>query len=347
MINRALARSIVFQELFSYYHSDCQNIKEAEEALGENLTSTHDLYYFLIAIVPALTDTYRELVERNKKRFYQREEDSNPNTRLLDNELVAKIENSDTLSSVLREHGLNWHNNDSLLKNLLSEILASPTYVAYAAEAEVGLPEDVQFWVEVLQKVTFKNPILDDYLSDCSIYWSNPSSVVEKVEIEDLPGIDELDEMMDELRKSDSYQAVRLANSAVEIQKDFTLKTLRKAKRVKTFDTALMPMFKDEEDEQFTYQLLRSTIIHGEEYRRLIDEVLKNWESERLADSDLLLLQQGIAELLTFPGIKAPVTINEYIELAKIYSTGKSASFINGLLDAILQLLRERYNLDK
>lgn len=341
MINRVLARSCVFQELFAYYHSDPHSLDNTEYALSEALSSIQNLYYFLLDLVPALTHLHKEQLEKNRTRFLLREEDINPNMRLANNRLAVALEENDTIQDALREEGLDWRDNDNLLKALLEEILSSSLYKNYAESSEDSFSTDAKFWADALQKMAFKNRLLDDYLSDLSIYWSDPTTVLEKVEIEELPSIEKLDEMMDELRQLESYQTVRMTNSPVEVQKDFVVKTLRKARKTEDIASVLIPMFKDQEDKDFTYQLLRSTIVHSDQYQKLIEDALQNWESERLADADMLLLQMGLAELLTFPSITAAVTLNEYIELAKTFSTAKSGSFINGLLDSILQKLRE------
>lgn len=347
MINRVLARSSVFQELFAYYHSDSQTIEKAVKSLTNTFESIHNLYFFLIDIIPALTDLHEEQIERNKKRAYLREEYANPNLRLVNNRFTQKIRESEILADTLRKENLFWRDNDPLLRSLLDEILASSFYSNYLKNEEDSFDVDLRFWIDVLQKLTFRNRKLDDYLSDLSIYWIDSTKVLEKFEVEEISNIETLDEKTDALRQSEGYQTIRMSNSAVEIQKDFVLKTLRKATGEGDFSEELMPMFKDNEDEDFAYQLLRSSIIHQVQYREIIEEVLKNWDSERLADTDIILLQMGIAEFFGFPSISAVVTINEYIELAKTYSTVKSGSFVNGLLDTILNNLRSQGAIEK
>lgn len=347
MINRVLARSSVFQELFAYYHSESHSVEEAEDSLSEALSSIQLLYYFLLDLIPALTQLHKEQIEKNKTRFILREEDLNPNLRLAENNLSSAIDECSTITEALRNTKLSWRDNDALLKVLLEEILDSNLYENYRDSKEESFALDAKFWAEALQKLTFKNRLFDDYLSDLSIYWNDPTAVLEKVEIEEIPSVDKLDEMMDDLRLEDSYQTVRMSNSPVEVQKDFVIKTLRKARKVDDIASVLIPMFKDKEDEDFTYQLLRSSIVHSEQYLELIDEALQNWDSERLADSDIILLQMGLAELFTFPSVTAAVTLNEYIELGKTFSTSKSGSFINGLLDSILQKLRDEGKIRK
>ncbi len=347
MINRTLARSSVFQQLYAYYHSDETHLERAEEALDLCLDSIQASYYFLLDIIPSLTDVQHELLQRKKTRFYNTEAEIAHHEHLVQNRLAEIIRSCDFLQDKLSDIDASWRDNDPLLKNLLSEITKSEVYQTYVERQTTDINIDVKFWIDILQKIVFKHAQVDEFLSDISIYWDNPCNVVEKVEIEELPNIDNLDEAMDELRNSPTYQSTGLSSSAIEVQKDFVLKTLRRIAKTENMHNVLMPQFKDEEDKDFPKLLLRSAIVHCDQYRDLIADALQNWESERLADADTIILQQGIAELLTFPTISASVTLNEYIDLAKVYSTTKSGSFVNGLLDAILKKLREENKTDK
>ena len=119
------------------------------------------------------------------------------------------------------------------------------------------------------------------------------------------------------------------------------IKTIKRFEEAHGSRQELLPMFKDEEDRDFAIQLFRKTLLYGEEYRERIDRHLRNWESERVANMDLYIMQMALAELLHFPNIPVNVTLNEYIDAAKAYSTPKSGTFINGILDSIVQELAQ------
>lgn len=127
-------------------------------------------------------------------------------------------------------------------------------------------------------------------------------------------------------------------NDDIEIVESFVLKTIKK---LSEDDQTLLPMFKDEDDSLFAVKLLRESMFNAKEYRELIGKYAKNWESERIAFMDLIIMQIAIAEIMTFPSIPVSVTLNEYINIAKSYSTAKSPSFINGILDAVVAELKE------
>lgn len=347
MINRTLARIRVFQELFAFFHSCTKTVEETEAELRRALLTSHNLYLYLLDLVPTLTALHVELLDKRRKKLIKNDEDTNPNMRLADNRLAALLDNCDELSQSLLDANLSWRRNDALLKTLLDEILASELYKSYIANPNDSLDTDVDFWASALQRLVFKNPALDDYLEDSSIYWDNPYGVIEKIELEEMPDLDFLEKTVQELHGTQCYSAVRLPETPVEIQKDFALKTLRRVKRSKTVEELIMPLFKDREDEDFAFELLRSTINHADQFLEQINTALKNWESERLTDTDTIILQMGLAEMLTFPNIPATVTINEYIELAKNFSTAKSGSFVNGILDTLLKQFRKEERITK
>ena len=136
-------------------------------------------------------------------------------------------------------------------------------------------------------------------------------------------------------------------NDDIDIIQSFVLKTIKKFDEKNGKDQELLPMFRDDEDLQFAIKLLRESMFNVKEYRDIITKYAKNWESERIAFMDLIIMQAAIAELISFPSIPINVTLNEYIDIAKAYSTEKSASFINGILDPIVSMLRKEKKIMK
>lgn len=341
MINRTLIRIRVLQELFAYYHNPGKQLAEAEAQLNTSNERTHDLYLHLLTLIPTLTRFHQARLERRRNKLLRTEEDINPNMRLANNRLAQAMEASTTLQEFIRERGLIWSDDDRLLSTLLDEILASDLYREYVTSAPDTFAADAKFWVQAFAGYTFRNEELDEYLEGLSLYWDNPLGVTEKIEVEDKVDIEEVDEVVAGLKGTEYYHAVRLASSPVEIEKEFALKSMRKAKPDTSFDEVIIPAYKDEEDTHLAAELLRTTIVHEEEYREIINKNLRNWDMDRVTDVDMIILQMALAELLSFPTIPTTVTLNEYIELAKIYSTAESGVFVNGLLDSALHQLRD------
>ncbi len=347
MINRTLIRIRVLQELFAYYHNPGKQLAEAEAQLAISNERTHDLYLYLLTLIPALTRLHRARLERRRNKLLRTAEDLNPNMRLACNRLAEAIDSSSLLREFVRVRGLVWTDEEMLLTTLLDEILESDLYQEYCATAPDTFTADAKFWVQAFAGYTLKNAELDDYLESVSLYWDNPLAVTEKIEVEDKIDIEEVDRVVAELEGTEYYHAVRLITSPVEIEKEFVLKSMRKAKPEIPFDEVIIPAYKDEEDTTLAVELLRATIIHGAEYKEIITRNLKNWDMDRVTSVDMIILQMALAELLSFPSIPTMVTLNEYIELAKIYSTAESGVFVNGVLDSALHALRRENRIMK
>lgn len=347
MINRTLIRIRVLQELFSYYHTEGKKLQQAEVQLTLSIGKTHDLYLYLIDLIPTLTRLHAERLERRKNKFFKSKEEASPNMRLVNNRLAAHISASEEIAKHIQEKGNIWSTDTRLLGLLLDEIESSELYRSYCQNEEDNFQTDVRFWISALNTYTFKNSLLDEFLESTSIYWDSPYATVEKIEVEEKPDIETVEEVVHSLLKSEGYKANRLSTSAVEIEKEFAVKTLRKASEDTPLDETLLPLFKDEEDATLPLALMRATVLHAEELKGIIDANLHNWEMDRVTDVDMIILQMALAELLTFSNIPATVTLNEYIELAKIYSTSDSGKFVNGVLDSALKQLKKEGRVTK
>jgi len=200
-----------------------------------------------------------------------------------------------------------WDAYESFIKNLLDTILASDTYREYAEIVSPTYEDDRTFWRKAFKQFIYTNEELDDLLEDECIYW----------------------------------------NDDVEIVQTFVLKTIKKFSEGKGANQPLLPMFKDEEDREYALKLLHDTILNEKKYRELIDKHTDKWDFERIAFMDLIIMQVALSEIFTFESIPTSVSLNEYIEIAKSYSTPKSGTFINGILDAIVQEIKEENRIFK
>ena len=258
--------------------------------------------------------------------------------------MAAKLAASEKLNTWYEGFSLRWEEDEALLRHLLRRIEASDIYANYLKATEVGFDEDRAFWVDVFTQIITTDEILAEWLEQHSIYWQDDLREVEKAEVEDRPATEDeaLQTALNEAREAGAYQSARLENGPVEVVKDFVEKTLRKSEEDTAIDDDIRPAFKDEDDERFARLLFRQTLLKYNDQMKLIEPVLSaGWSSERLADIDALLLNLAVTEFLYFPLIPIQITINEYVELAKHYSTNHSASFVNGVLDALARKLKE------
>lgn len=340
MINRLLIRTRVMQTAYAHLHRGSYSMLEAEADLVECLASTYDLYLYLLNLPLLLSRKLEQKQAIRKAKFLATKEDLSPNTRLVNNLLSRQIESSDTLKEWYRTCPYDHGAEDELSAQLLQLIEASPLYRDYL-QAPVSYATDQRFWIDALKTIVFPSQELATYLENLSVYWANDLQHTERIICEDTPEIDTADLLTEEAIKSGNYSHHRLESGIVEVVKDFVEKTLKRASEHEDFDLYLMPMYKDEDDAKFATHLLRHLLKDQTKLSEILQgHISANWDKERLADLDLLILQMAVAELLYFPNIPSRVTINEYIEIAKDYSTPKSGYFINGVLHSTTEALK-------
>lgn len=301
MINRVLIRIKVLQIVFAYYQNGSDDLKMAENELFLSLRRSYDLYYYFLLLIVEVTRLHERQLDTRKHKYLPTSDELNPNMRLVNNRLARQIEANGKLQAYVKEHGVSWVNETDFVKRVLELILNSELYAEYKDSEDDSYETDREFWRAVFRKLICRNEELENALEDISIYW----------------------------------------NDDIEIIQTFVIKTIKRFEEAHGSRQKLLPMFKDEEDRDFAIQLFRKTLLYGEEYRERIDRHLRNWESERVANMDLYIMQMALAELLHFPNIPVNVTLNEYIDAAKAYSTPKSGTFINGILDSIVQELAQ------
>jgi N utilization substance protein B len=295
MINRNLIRIRIVQIVYSWYQNSNNNLKNAEKELLQGFQKSYDLYFYLLLLMVKITDLYEERVEMKKNKFLPTEEDLNPNTHLIENKFIKQLRANKTLNKYLSERPMSWDENETFVKNLLDKILSSDEYKDYTANASPTYADDKDFWRKIFKQYIYLNDELDDILEDESIFW----------------------------------------NDDVETVETFVLKTIKQFSEQNGDNQPLLPMFKDEEDKQFALKLLNETILNEKKYRQLIEKHTQKWDFDRIAFMDMIIMQVAIAELYTCESIPTSVTLNEFIDIAKSYSTPKSGTFVNGILDAI------------
>ncbi len=301
MINRNLIRIRVVQLVYSWYQGTNKDLRKAEKELPFGLQKSYDLYYYMFLLMIEVTKMYDSRVETKRNKFLPTNEYINPNTQMLRNKFILQLENNDQLSSYINERPMSWSENETFVKNLLETILSSDTYLHYSQIDNPTYDEDREFWRKIFKQYIYGNEELDSRLEDECIYW----------------------------------------NDDVEIVQSFVLKTIKKFSAELGAKQPLLPMFKDEEDKKFALKLLHETVLSEKKFRELIENHTDKWDFERIALMDLVIMQIALAEIFSFDSIPISVSLNEYIEISKSYSTPKSGTFINGILNAIVQYIKK------
>lgn len=224
-----------------------------------------------------------------------------PSTKFVDNKFALQLEENNMLCEFIEDKKLNWEDNIEFIRKMCQQIEQSETYKEYIATPTSDYEADRELWRKLYRQLIQENEDLDSILEEKSLYWNDDKEIVDT----------------------------------------FVLKTIKRFDSEKKDKQELLPEFKDMEDKEFAQKLFRSTILNADQYQRLMSESTRNWDFSRLAYMDVVIMQIAIAEMLNFPAIPVSVTINEYVELAKLYSTPRSGGYINGMLDAIARNLVE------
>ncbi len=307
MISRRIIRTKVLQVLYAYYSSDEKSINNTEKELFFCIQKAYDLYHYLFSIVIDIADYAESRIEIKRNKHQPTYEDLHPNTKFVSNQVIQQLRENRQLRTYLETKKMSWQDHPELIKELYLLMIESDHYKAYMADKTRSFLDDRKFIERLFNKTILVSEDLYNVLEELSIYW----------------------------------------NDDVDFVISMIVKTLKRFNELSDAEQRLMPMFKDQEDKDFTKDLIRKTIINHDELRELIKEHSRNWDVERIAFMDILIMQLAITEFLYFPTIPTKVSLNEYIELSKFYSTEKSRNFINGILDKTLKDLKKTEKINK
>lgn len=307
MISRRTIRIKVLQILYAYYSSSDKSISGAEKELNFSLGKSYDLYYYLMALLLEIADFAQRKIDANLSKLVPSFEDLHPNTRFVDNRIIQLLRKNRRLQAYLNQSKLSWVNHPELIRELYAFLTESEFFREYLNSTPHSFWDERKFVEKVFQNIILVSEDLHIVLEEESIYWNDDIDLVVAMILKTLKNFDE---------NSDENQP-------------------------------LLPKYKDAEDEEFSRDLFRKSIINHDELRDLINLHSSNWDLERIAFMDILIMQLALTEFLYFPSIPTKVTLNEYIELSKYYSTDKSRNFINGILDKSLKELKTDHRVIK
>lgn len=307
MINRTLIRLKTIQLMYAYYQNEGKPIDTAEKELLFSLSKAYDLYNHMLMLIVSVSRYALKQVERQEELNRVAHIDEPVSHRFVDNQFAIQLEQNKQLGEFLENSKRTWDEEAAYVKNLYEDIVASDIYKEYMALESVTYADDRELWRKLYKNIVMKDERIDDVIEDQSLYWNDDREIVDT----------------------------------------FVLKTIKRFEEKSGADQELVPEYKDIEDRDFATRLFRRCIMNDEYYRSLISRCIKNWEFNRLAYMDIIIMQTAVAEMLSFPQIPVSVTINEYVEIAKFYSTPKSPSYVNGIIDAVAKMLKKEGKLMK
>ena len=307
MINRVLIRLKIVQIIYAYYKNSGKTLKATEDEVFFSLSKAYDLYNYMLLLIVGITHYAADRISFLSMKIRPTESDRNPNLKFVNNRFALQLENNEQLKKFAEKSKLNWVENSDLLRRMLDKIEESDIYKEYMAAETSSYEEDKELWRKLYKAFVFDNEELDSLLEEQSLYWNDDKSIVDS----------------------------------------FVLQTIKRFEEKHGASQQLLTEYKDVADMEFARKLFRNAIGNAEQYREMMSSSSKNWDMSRLAFMDVVIMQVALAEIMTFDDVPLSVTLNEYVEIAKHYSTVKSGSFVNGMLDTITKKLRQENKINK
>ena len=303
MINRVIIRAKVVQNLYSYIltRPEC-TLNKALKDLDASLSKTYELYHYLLRLPIELTHIQEMRLDEARNKYLPTEEELNPNMKFVNNRLVAALSSNEQLQEYAQEHAVTWNDDPILERLVLDKIVKSDLYQEYMTSDEDSITHDSQLWQQLIKQVVLPDENMVDAIEQRSLYWTEDD---------------------------------------IDLMGQFVCKTFRRL--ADGAEDAILPMFKDDEDGDFGKDLFKATVTQMPENNEIIDNLVEEsrWDKDRIVLMDRIIMCAALAEMRTFEKIPVAVTLNEYIELAKNFSTAASGKFVNGILNNAAKRLRK------
>ncbi len=308
MLTRRHIRVKVLQSIYAYNQRVNSDIQAQEKFLRYSIAQMSDLYLLLMQLLVSLQDQAEGYLERSQQKYLATELEKNPSRNFVDNKLIKLIATNPIFTDAIEKKNLNyWEIDFEYLNIVLNELREKSWYVDYLLQKDPTFKDDQKFVLRLFKEIIAPNEKIYEYIEDKRLTW-----------LDDFP----------------------IVNTAI-------VKILGKLSQNNASMFLVPELYKNDEDREYAIQLFRRVVLNDERLNEEIQGKTPNWDQDRIADVDLIILKMGIAEFLYFPSIPARATINEYLEVSKEYSTPKSSIFVNGILDKIVKEFTENGKLNK
>ena len=307
MINRELIRLKLVQITYSFYQNGSKNPAVAEKELLLSLSRAYDLYNSMLLLMVELNRMALRMLEMRQSRARRLGESDFVSAKFVENRFMLQLESNKQLREYRENQRFDWSDQEEYVRSLYNKIEESEYYKEYMSSGKNSYEEDREVWRLIYRHLICNNEELDAVLEEMDLYWNDDKVIVDT----------------------------------------FVLKTINRFTADSTDEQPLMPEYRDTSDQEFALRLLQKAIANKDYYYDLIASTTRKWDINRVALMDRIILQLALAEIISFPGIPVSVSINEYVEIAKMYSTSKSGKYINATLDNIAKRLIEENKLIK
>ena len=308
MLTRRHIRVKVMQSLYAMGQSKSDNLDKEKKFLNYSMERMYDLLLINLQLLVAVRKHAEDYMTKSQKKHLATSEEKNPNAKFINNAILIALENNMHLKDFMTQKNKNpWILDSEYVAIIWKSIVASDSYKTYMETTGSSFKEDKDFVIHVFKELVAPNEQLYDYYEDTNLTW-----------VDDLP----------------------LINTAL-------VKFIKKMKPTQDASAKLPSLYKDVDDKKFAEDLITRTALNAETFGTALEGKTPNWDKDRIADLDRTMIQMAICEFLKFSSIPVKVTINEYLEIAKEYSTPKSSIFINGILDKLSKEYAEKDQLNK
>lgn len=307
MIIRRQLREKVLHVLYACFNSPEGSLQQADKELNTAIKKYFDLYHLIFLLILELRDQAIKKIDISRNKLLPSPEDMNPSENFVNNRILVQLAAHRPLFSYINNEKVSWGSDLRFVKTLYEQLLQEEFFKAYLELPQTTYKNDKEMLLCLASDFLPDNETVEQVLEDQSIYWNDDYSYA-------------------------------LA---------MVLSTIQNMKPGMPAENLLLPLYRQDEDKNFVATLLHKVIMNQDENEALIREHTKNWDYERIALIDKILLQMAIVELTAMPSIPVKVTLNEYIEIAKYYSTPKSCTFINGIIDTVAETLRSQQKINK
>lgn len=308
MLNRRHIRTKVMQSIYAMHLSNADDLEKQEKFLMFSLDNIQDLYLTILTIFIAIQKSEATLIEKSSKKHLATKEEKNPNLKFVNNLLIKFLEDNNSLNIAIENRKIDyWNLHSEYIQILTDEIKKSDLYSDYMSNEVNDFAEDKKFIENIFEQIIAPNEKLYEFIEDNKLTW-----------VDDIPTVN-----------------------------TFIAKQLNAIKSIEDTSFKIPKIYKDTEDKEYVSNLFRKTVLNEKELEKEYADKTPNWDTSRIAEIDTIILKMAICEFLKFPSIPTKVTINEYLEIAKEYSTPKSSIFINGILDNLVKIFSENGKLLK
>ena len=308
MLSRRHIRIKIFQALYAYFKGSVSDIAKGEKSLIESTERIHELFLLQLSVLIELKHYAEKVIEERKLKKLPTEQDLKPNEKFVNNKLLNQLESNQFITRKISEYRINWVDHQEFIKKIFQKICSTDAFKDYMESADDSYEADKAIIIRLFKNQIADHEILQHIFEEQNIHWSD-----------------------------DHYFVC-----------GYVVNTLKDFKESHNESHTLPSLYKDKKDDlDFLKTLYRQVLVNNDEYQAIVMSKAQNWEADRIAIVDFILMKMAICELEKMSSIPIKVTLNEYIEISKLYSTPKSRVFINGVLDKLVIEFKDEGKINK